>query len=315
MEEQTDAQGTESGRRIKDWQEKLVESCCVRHPEAIRDEEIARRFVELHEQVKRQEVQIQDLKDKLREESLKVAAYCADYETRLNDFNWRDFMEFRNGYWYFRKATDDLYNVYRKLCDYIDVFTKRLAREKSNFERFAAVSDLKAFYPPFLIDGAEALKTLNMLQATLDSYRNPQPDGIGEQETDKMVAEENKRGFRRLIAPNMYYEVTLLDEISKLVSEQSTRDYVPYILLLLNEEALVKRPSWKDLCDQFNGVKGNKTDYYRYLHFSLCGSDILRNTFPRDEIESKRSVIRKILKKCLRRYPAGVPPFLNAEDE
>ena len=321
MEKHTEGQATErdtaAGRLLRDWQRKLVECCGIRHPEAICDEEIARRFVELQEEVKRKDVQIRDLHEKLHDESLKIATFCADYEKKLNELNWRDFDEFRYGFQYYRDEADALHTVYDRLRSYVPVLVKQLEREMAKYERFSSGSELKEFYPPFQIDASKALNVLNTLQSVLDLYENPPADQEKimkmSQEMGKLMAMESKKGFRRLFPPDTYQTFRLLDGLHKLIDGQTARSYVPYILLLLEEKALVESPSWKDVCDEFVKAKGCRSEYYKYMRYTLSGRDG-DDTFPKKEIENKHSVIKEMLKRCspMPKYPEWF--FDNDED-
>ncbi len=88
---------------------------------------------------------------------------------------------------------------------------------------------------------------------------------------------------------------------------------MPYILLLLEEKALVERPSWKDVRDEFVKAEGCRSEYYKYMGYTLSGKNG-DDTFPKEEIENKHSVIKKMLKRCspLSKYPEWF--FDNDED-
>ena len=95
------------------------------------------------------------------------------------------------------------------------------------------------------------------------------------EELDKMLkknAEEKDAGvtgFRSLINPR-YKAEEFLKELHKLIDGHKCKEHVPYILILMEEKALSRKPTWKEMRDEFKDIGApSNSNYCKFMKYKL----------------------------------------------
>lgn len=149
---------------------------------------------------------------------------------------------------------------------------------------------------------------MNLLNAKLNAFKEYP---IAE-ELDKMLkknAEEKDAGvtgFRSLINPR-YKAEEFLKELHKLIDGHKCKEHVPYILILLEEKALSRKPTWKEMREEFKDIgASSNSNYCKFMKFKLTPVKT-GECFDEEEVLSKRSIIEDILEKYNTHFISDFP--------
>lgn len=180
--------------------------------------------------------------------------------------------------------------------------------EQSKYKDYIAASKRGLLQPVFLIEASKAIDFLNLLCAKLKAFKE---HPIAE-ELDKMLKkkEEEKEarvtGFRGLINPR-YKADQLLKELHKLIDGHKCKEHVPYILILLEEKVLSRKPTWKEMRDEFKDIgASSNSNYCKFMKYKLTPVKT-GECFDDEEIKSKRSIIEDIIEKYNTRFLSDFP--------
>ena len=132
------------------------------------------------------------------------------------------------------------------------------------------------------------------------------------EELDKMLkknAEEKDAGvtgLRSLINPR-YKAEEFLKELHKLIDGHKCKEHVPYILILLEEKVLSRKPTWKEMRDEFKDIgASSNSNYCKFMKYKLKPVKT-GECFDEEEILSKRSIIEDILERYNTRFISDFP--------
>lgn len=210
---------------------------------------------------------IERLEDKVRDSSIRLATYCADYEAKIAQLKGRyiinELENYKSAYHYINDQYRTLIKKQEELTKYIESSLRLLEIEQSKYKDYIAASKRGLLQPVFLIEASKAIDFLNLLSAKLKAFKE---HPIAE-ELDKMLKknEEEKdarvTGFRGLINPR-YKADQLLKELHKLIDGHKCKEHVPYILILLEEKVLSRKPTWKEMRDEFKDIGASSNSNY-----------------------------------------------------
>ena len=245
---------------------------------------------------------IERLEDKVRDSSIRLATYCADYEAKIAQLKGRyiinELENYKSAYHYINDQYRTLIKTQEELTKYIESSLRLLEIEQSKYKDYIAASKRGLLQPVFLIEASKAIDFLNLLNAKLNAFKEYP---IAE-ELDKMLKknEEEKdarvTGFRGLINPR-YKADQLLKELHKLIDGHKCKEHVPYILILLEEKVLSRKPTWKEMRDEFKDIgASSNSNYCKFMKYKLKPVKT-GECFDEEEILSKRSIIEDILNK------------------
>lgn len=199
---------------------------------------------------------IERLEDKVRDSSIRFATYCADYEDKIAQLKGRHIINeldnYKSAYHYINDQYRTLVKTQEELIKYIESSHRLLDIEQSKYKDYVAISKQGLLQPSFLIEASKAIDYLNILKAKLSAFKEHHKV----EELDKMLkknAEEKDArvtGFRSLVNPR-YKAEELLKELHELIDGHKCKEHVPYILILMEEKALSRKPTWKEMRDEF----------------------------------------------------------------
>lgn len=262
----------------------------------------------LHQnQIKRLEGKIELLEEKVRSLSINLATYCADYERKIAELKgWRihsDLEYYKQVSNYLNEQNRALVEGKENLSKFIKGSIKILESEQSKYKDFLDSSKNSLQHPPFLLEATQALDYLNILNTKLTDSDNSQINKDLEQKLKALNDENsNSKGIRKLISPRYKVDL-LLKKLHNLINGRGCKEHVPYILILLEEKAIQKVPSWTQMREEFKdiGAKSN-SNYRKFINLGLNA-----NCYDKEEIESKRSTIKEILETCLNSFYSDFP--------
>ena len=201
-----------------------------------------------------------------------------------------------------------LIKTQEELTKYIESSLRLLEIEQSKYKDYIAASKRGLLQPVFLIEASKAIDFLNLLNAKLNAFKEYP---IAE-ELDKMLkknAEEKDAGvtgFRSLINPR-YKAEEFLKELHKLIDGHKCKEHVPYILILLEEKALSRKPTWKEMREEFKDIgASSNSNYCKFMKFKLTPVKT-GECFDEEEVLSKRSIIEDILEKYNTHFISDFP--------
>ena len=253
----------------------------------------------LHEnEVKRLKGKIELLQEKVHTLSINLAKYCADYEGKIAELKgWRihsDLEYYKQACNYLNEQNKTLMKDKEKLSKYIKDSIKLLESEQSKYKEFMDCSKSSIQHPPFLLEATQAIDFLNILDAKLTNSNNPQINKDLEQKMKEMADKDaNSKGIRKLISPRFQVDL-LLKKLHDLIDGRGCKEHVPYILILLEEQAIHGVPTWAQMREEFKDIGAkSKSNYRKFINLGLAA-----NCYDKKEIESKRSTIKDILETC-----------------
>ena len=255
---------------------------------------------------------IERLEDKVRDSSIRFATYCADYEAKIAQLKGRYIIKeldnYKSAYHYINDQYRTLIKTQEELTKYIESSLRLLEIEQSKYKDYIAASKRGLLQPVFLIEASKAIDFLNLLNAKLNAFKEYP---IAE-ELDKMLkknAEEKDAGvtgFRSLINPR-YKAEEFLKELHKLIDGHKCKEQVPYILILLEEKALSRKPTWKEMREEFKDIgASSNSNYCKFMKFKLTPVKT-GECFDEEEVLSKRSIIEDILEKYNTHFISDFP--------
>ena len=245
---------------------------------------------------------IERLEDKVRDSSIRLATYCADYEAKIAQLKGRyiinELENYKSAYHYINDQYRTLIKTQEELTKYIESSLRLLEIEQSKYKDYIAASKRGLLQPVFLIEASKAIDYLNILKAKLSAFKEHHKV----EELDKMLkknAEEKDArvtGFRSLVNPR-YKAEELLKELHELIDGHKCKEHVPYILILMEEKALSRKPTWKEMRDEFKDIGApSNSNYCKFMKYKLKPVKT-GECFDEEEILSKRSIIEDILNK------------------
>lgn len=251
---------------------------------------------------KRLQGKLERLEDKVRTLTINQARYYADYERKLSqqsrthqelEFAW-------NAYRYIENQLEDNTKLFQELCKHIDTATKALLSEQSRHKEYIAKAQLDILPSALAIDAAKAINFLNFLKAKTQPQRTLRLDNPYEEAMNEIASkiDAKAKGFYNCINPK-YNTRKLIEKLHTLIDGQGCRQHVPYILILIDEHALTKEPTWTEMRAEFKNIGGkSKSNFRKFMNYTIRPQSNKDESFPSNEIAAKRSAIQDILKTC-----------------
>lgn len=143
---------------------------------------------------------IERLEDKMRDSSIRLATYCADYEAKIAQLKGRyiinELENYKSAYHYINDQYRTLIKTQEELTKYIESSLRLLEIEQSKYKDYIAASKRGLLQPVFLIEASKAIDFLNLLCAKLKAFKE---HPIAE-ELDKMLKKMKKKKMQELQA-------------------------------------------------------------------------------------------------------------------
>ena len=101
---------------------------------------------------------IESLEDKVRDSSIRLATYCADYEAKIAQLKGRHILDeldnYKSAYHYINDQYRTLVKTQEELIKYIESSLRLLDIEQSKYKDYVATSKQGLLQPSFLIEAS-----------------------------------------------------------------------------------------------------------------------------------------------------------------